>query len=142
MPVPLGLSESFVSPIAAEWSEFRCTLRENGRDAAWIRVAGELDLATAPRLDRALQKAEARARRVVLDLRALTFMDCSGVGVIAESNNRARETGGRLLLVRGPAHVDRLFALTGAADALEIVDLDPFPPPVQALGQLAQSDGT
>jgi anti-sigma B factor antagonist len=141
VPVPLVLSESIVSPMAPRWAEFRCTVRENSRDAAWIRVAGELDLATAPRLEQALHNAEVRARRVVLDLRALTFMDCSGVGVIAQSNKRAREAGGRLLLVRGPVQVDRVFALTGTADALEIVDLDPFQPPVQALGQPAQSDG-
>jgi hypothetical protein len=42
------------------------------------------------------------------------------------------------VLVRGPSHVDRLFTLTGTSDAVEIVDLDPIAPPVQALVELAQ----
>jgi anti-sigma B factor antagonist len=99
-------------------------LRDSGRDAAWIRVAGELDLATAP-ARAGLREAEAGPRRVVLDLRALAFMDCAGVGVIVRSGQRVTRTGGRLVLVRGPKRVDRLFALTRTAHALELVALDP-----------------
>ena len=131
---------SVASPPAAARSDFRCTLRESGRNASWIRVAGELDLATAPQLERALCEAKVRARSVVLDLRALTFMDCAGVGVIVRSNQRAKRMGRRLVLVRGPAQVHCLFALSGTADGLEIVDLDLCEPPVQALVNVGRQD--
>jgi anti-anti-sigma factor len=138
MPSPLVFSESIVGPISANWTGFRCTLRQSDRDAAWVRVTGELDIATAPQLQQTLREARHRARRVVLDLRELTFMDCVGMRVILDASTYARQAGGQLALVRGPSRVDRLFTLTGASDALEIVDLDAVAPPVQALVKLAQ----
>jgi anti-sigma B factor antagonist len=118
--------------------EFRCTLRDGGLDVAWVRVTGELDLATAPRLMQTLRQAEDRARRVVLDLRDVTFMDTSGLHVIEDASVRATSAGRKLVLVRGPSQVERVLALTGARDRLDIVDLTPAEPPVQALVQLAQ----
>ena len=120
--------------------EFRCTLRDGGLDGAWVRVTGELDIATVPQLKRLLGDAEGRARRVVLDLRELSFMDTSGVHVIVDASDRATSAGRRMVLVRGPSQVDRLLALTGARARLEIVDLNPAEPPVQALVQLAQRE--
>ena len=125
---------------APQLPEFRCTLRDGGLDVAWVRVTGELDLATAPRLKQTLRHAEDRARRVVLDLREVTFMDTSGVHVIEDAGVRATSTGRQLVLVRGPSQVDRVLALTGARDRLDIVDLNPAEPPVQALVQLAQRE--
>lgn len=136
----LVLSESTASPLDAATPVFGYTLRHGGLDAAWIRVAGELDIATAPRLEQTLRRAEIRARRVVLDLRELVFMDCCGMNVIVQASIRSSRSGRRLVLVRGPSQVDRVFALTGASEVLEIVDLDPVQPPVQALVQLAQKD--
>jgi anti-anti-sigma factor len=138
MPSPLVFSESIVAPIAAQLPGFRCTLRHSGRDAAWVRIAGELDIATAPQLEQTLHKAQLRAPRVVLDLRELTFMDCAGIQVVVAASHHARQTGAHLVLVRGPSHVDRLFTMTGTSDAVEIVDLDPLAPPVQALVKLGR----
>jgi anti-anti-sigma factor len=83
-----------------------------------------LDLATAPSLEQTLRRAERRARLVVLDLRELTFMDSAGVHVIVNASVRARQARRRLVLVRGPSQVDRVITLAGAADVLEIGDLD------------------
>ncbi|MDQ6776924.1 MAG: STAS domain-containing protein, partial [Actinomycetota bacterium] len=83
--------------------------------------------------------AERRAM-VVLDLRKLTFMDSAGVHVIVNASVRARQAGCRLVLVRGPAQVDRIFTLTGAADVLEIGDLDSVEAPLQVLARLSRED--
>ncbi len=138
MPSSLVYSESIVGPIAAELPGFRGTVRQSDRDAAWVRVTGELDVAVAPQLKLTLRKAQLRARLVVLDLRELTFMDCAGMHVVVAASNHARQAGAHLVLVRGPSNVDRLFTLTGTSDALEIVDLDPIAPPAQALVKLSQ----
>jgi anti-anti-sigma factor len=115
--------------------------RDCGRDVAWVQLAGELDMASAPALEQALRDAELRARLVVLDLRELTFTDSCGVRVIVNASRRADRTGCRLVLVRGPSQADRMFALV-AADLLEIVDLDPGEPVVQALLQIGQQRST
>ena len=62
-------------------------------------------------------------------------MDCSGAHAIVNASISARQLGGRLVLLRGPPNVDRVFTLTGSSDAVEIADLelDPAAPRVQAL---------
>jgi anti-anti-sigma factor len=73
---------------------------DDGADAAWVRVAGRLDLATVPQLVRTLRETQLSARLVVLDLRELQSMDSSGVHVIVNACIRARRLGGRLVLLR------------------------------------------
>ena len=68
-------------------------MRDGGLDVAWVRVTGELDIATAPQLKQTFGHTEDRARRVVLDLRELTFMDTSGVHVIVDASVRATPAG-------------------------------------------------
>jgi anti-anti-sigma factor len=114
--------------------------KDCGSDVAWVQVAGELDIATAPAFEQTLRDAELRARLVVVDLRELTFTDSCGLHVISRASIRAQRAGRRLVLVRGPSQTDRLFALA-TSDVLEIVDLDPGEPVVQVLLQLAQGPG-
>jgi anti-sigma B factor antagonist len=106
---------------------FLCICK-TGSCAAWVHVAGELDLAAASELDEVLRDAQHGARLVVLDLRELTYIDSSAVHVILHATDRARREEGRLMLVRGPAQVDLVFALTGASDKVSIFDLDPAEP--------------
>jgi hypothetical protein len=68
-----------------------------------------------------------------LDLRGVAFIDCCGVHVIVNASIRARQSGRRLVVVRGRSSVDRVFVLSGTAAALEIIDLNAAEPPVQAL---------
>ena len=104
---------------------FECTRTEGALEATWVHVAGALDIATTPRLARALRESQSGAQLVVLDLRELAFMDSAGVHTIVDASSRARRMGRQLLLLRGPEKVDRLFALTGNADQVEVSDLAP-----------------
>jgi anti-anti-sigma factor len=110
---------------------FACSCTKDGLDAAWVHVGGELDIATTPQLERTLD--ESQARLVVLDLRELAFIDCCGMYAIVRAGIRARQAGRRLVLARVPSNVDRILALTGSSDQVEIGDLDPVAPPVHAV---------
>jgi anti-anti-sigma factor len=125
----------FLTDSVAARSEppFVCSRTESGMDAAWVHVAGALDIATTPQLVETLDASMSDARLVVLDLRELTFMDCAGVHAIVDAGSRARRAGRQLLLLRGSASVDHLFALTGNAGRVDIADLGPVQPPVAAL---------
>jgi anti-anti-sigma factor len=119
-------------PDPAEFTwPFECSRTGGTLDAAWVHVAGALDIATTPRLARTLRESETRL--VVLDLRDVVFMDCSGVHAIVDATRRARQLGRRLLLLRGPPHVDRVFSLTGYAYDVETGDLGPVASPVGSL---------
>jgi anti-anti-sigma factor len=104
--------------------------------AAWVQVAGELDLATSPQFRRTLGEAQRAVRLVVLDLRELCFIDSSGVHVILDADSDAQREEGRLLIVRGPAQVDRMLTLTEVGKQVMLFDLPPAEP-AQALLHVA-----
>lgn len=90
-----------------------------------VRLAlhGELDISSAAAAEAALAELEKdRPEHIVLDLRALEFMDSTGLRAVVHADVRAREQGRRLTVVRGPAPVQRVFDVTGIAERLDIVD--------------------
>lgn len=139
MPRASVVTSATAASLRAAPTRFTCTWKEGGASAAWVHVTGELDLTTAPLLRRALRDAHVYAHVVVLDLRELTFMDSSGVHAILDAAASVRRGDGRLILVRGPTHVDRALNLTGATSQVLIVDLDPAEPPALALLRYAQT---
>ena len=99
-------------------------LRSERRDDEHvIALVGELDLDGAERVAQELQRAEETdARRIVLDLSNLEFIDSSGIRLIIAADARSRAQGGRLGLIRGSRPVQRVFELTGVADRLPFMD--------------------
>jgi anti-sigma B factor antagonist len=94
----------------------------DAENASLVAVSGELDIATVPHLDQALRRAETDAGLVVLDLRALEFIDSSGAHLVLAAARRMRQAGGRLVVVRGGEQVEWFFALIGIDAELEFVD--------------------
>lgn len=91
----------------------------------FLSLRGELDLSTIQQLDRALSsEVDGRAKVVVIDLRELTFLDSTGLRSMLRLHSRLESSGGRLVLVKGPRRVQKVFELTGAGEELEIV-VDP-----------------
>lgn len=107
-------------------------------EAAWVHVAGDLNLATVSQLVRKLREPRLQARLVVLDLRDLLQIDSSGLQAIVKACIRAREVGRRLVLLRGPPNVDRMFTRAGSSDDVEIGDIHPLESPVQVLRALVE----
>ncbi len=119
---------------------FSCPWTDGQAGAAWVKPVGDLDLCTTSQLDQSLRAAQLAADRVVLDLRGVSFLDSSAYHAIVDASVRARSTGGRLTVVRGPRCVQLAFARVGNPEDVEMVDLDPRQPPVQAL--LMQATGS
>jgi anti-sigma B factor antagonist len=110
-----------------------CSWSDGGLDAAWVYLAGELNVATLPQLDRTLSEPEGQASLVVLDLRELDFMDSSGAHALVSHAACAQKAGRRLVLVRGPVIVDRMLTLAGCSGDLEVGDADQVESAVAAL---------
>jgi anti-anti-sigma factor len=99
------------------------TLTEERRDqVAVIAPAGEVDLVTVHEVRDALTRAASSCRRVVLDLRQVTFMDSSGLRLLVEAQQEAERDGFAFAVVRGPASLERLFEVTGLDGRLDLFD--------------------
>ena len=85
-----------------------------GVDCAVLRVGGEVDVYTAPRLrERAVKLLGDGVRHVVVDLREVDFLDSTGLGALVGILKRLREQDGSLKLVAGPERIMQVFRLTG-----------------------------
>jgi anti-sigma B factor antagonist len=115
-------AESSFATTDGDISRFGCEISRSDRHAVWIRLSGELDLGCSMQLKHTLREAVATQRLIVVDLTGLAFMDSTGLHAIIDADNRARLRGSKLVLVRGPAQIDRLFELVGVSDRLQIVD--------------------
>ena len=83
-------------------------------DCAVLRVAGEVDVYTAPALREGLiDLLHAGARHVIVDTSEITFLDSTGLGVLVGGLKRLRAHDGSLALACGQERVTRLLDLTG-----------------------------
>lgn len=88
-----------------------------------VALRGELDLSTTDKLQRELERVEAATPGVlVLDLSGLTFLDSTGLRLIVAADQRARAADRRLVVVKGPVAVHRVFSITKLDERLDMVD--------------------
>jgi len=96
---------------------------QRDQDGVLLTLQGELDLASAPRLEEELKQAEQAGAGVVrIDLSGLTFMDSTGMRTLLLAQRRSQELEHRLTLRRGPHQVQRVFELTGSIDTFTFED--------------------
>jgi anti-anti-sigma factor len=104
---------------------FRIVTERTGT-VAHIALHGELDLATAPKLQAELRDLVEGGgeplEHVVLDLRDLLFLDSTGLEVIVQLDATGRREGFEVAVVRGPRAVQRLFAVMQLERRLRLVD--------------------
>jgi anti-anti-sigma factor len=117
--------------------DFALTLKHRTGGTTVLAFAGELDLYRAPEIERALAEAiepEAaqegqrnrvllpafggyisgpRVRCVVVDLRAVTFLDSSTLALLLAASGRQRARGGELLVLVGRNTPATAFEATG-----------------------------
>jgi len=110
VPLPRGDHDDAGTPLAV-------TVEDRG-EVCVVHADGEVDIATAPLLGRALEAGLASGRpTVVVDLRQISFVDCTGIGMLTEARCRARGQGTRLRILAGRA-VARTAALLELTNAL------------------------
>jgi anti-anti-sigma factor len=100
------------------YGELTLTSTREG-DVHSIHLFGELDLASAERVEHELMHVErSDARVIILDLSGLAYMGSTGVELLLSAHARSLAGRSRLALVRGPAEVQRVFELCSVDDLL------------------------
>lgn len=86
-----------------------------------LRVAGELDLATAETLREHVRACSGpEVERLVLDLAGVEFVDVTGLGVFVEAQRISTSYGGTVVLRRPRPMVIRMLELLELQDAFEV----------------------
>jgi anti-sigma B factor antagonist len=100
---------------------------ELDRGRAWVRLSGEFGVSSATRLREALRDVEReRPHTIVLDLRALDFIDSSGLSELLIARRRGERVGRRVLLSTSPdTATASVLAMTGIDTVMENVDGPP-----------------
>ena len=112
-------SESWYTP--SEDGLFRCEVVRDG-EGARVRALGELDLDAVAELAAELsQLRQAGCRRVIIDLRELSFLDSSGLRFLLDCCAEARRDSHTFALIPGPRAVQRVFELTGTTEHLPFI---------------------
>lgn len=93
----------------------------------YLRLTGEFDRACVRRVEAALERAAALTRRVVFDLRGLSFLGLAGLKTILRTNERSRSKPFEVVVVRPRGLANRIFTLTRLGERLTLVDQLPRP---------------
>lgn len=79
-----------------------------------LRVTGEIDIYTAPRLRQTSRDlTDLGHHELVLDLTQLTFTDSTGLSVMVGARKRLIPLGGRVVLAAVPQNLARVLRITG-----------------------------
>jgi stage II sporulation protein AA (anti-sigma F factor antagonist) len=59
-------------------------------------------------------------KNVVLNLKAVNFMDSAGLGIVLYGHRACKQVGGQLIVCEATGYVNKLFSLTGVAKAVQL----------------------
>ena len=96
---------------------------ETQGSSALVKIRGDLDLQVVDQVTEALTRIESgKPELLVIDLSGLSFMDSTGMGVIAAADIRAREDGWRFAVVAPPTGVRQAFERTKLDKVITFTD--------------------
>jgi anti-sigma B factor antagonist len=106
------------SPLVSISGDFDVRLEKTPAGAAVLHVSGDLDLATAPRLEEAVADAGSAAP-IVIDLSGCTFLDSAGMRSLVNTS-RSIQPEGRVHVVTTDPRILRVLEITGIDSVLAV----------------------
>lgn len=119
-------TDEFSDPIFSEPAADFDVVSVSRVDEVIVALRGEIDLATAPLLERELALGPVQnARAVLVDLEQVAFMDLTGLRPLLSLVMPSRP-GHRVAITAGPPPVQRLLELSGLRRHFNVVAADWF----------------
>lgn len=92
-------------------------------ETAVVELRGELDILVAPPLTARLDDLTATRRPdLVVDLRAVSFIDCAGLRPLCRAREQVMKRHGRLRIITNSDRLLRILRAAGLTDVFEICD--------------------
>lgn len=86
-----------------------------------VAAAGEIDLHTAPQLERELgNHLDGDATHLIVDLSSVEFCDSTGMNVLLSALRRAQEQGGTVSLAGPQPPVRKVLGITGLDSVFQV----------------------
>jgi anti-sigma B factor antagonist len=112
---------AFSEPIFSEHAADFDVVSVSRDDEVIVALRGEVDLATAPLLERELALGPVQnARAVLVDLERVAFMDLTGLRPLLSLAMPSRP-GHRVAITAGPPRVQRLLQVSGLRRHFDVV---------------------
>lgn len=96
---------------------------ERRQSTLLVRISGELDHCTAQKVRRELDLliADPGIKKLVMDLKEMTFMDSSGIGVILGRYRTLHQRGGTVSVKNMNPQVEKVFLLSGMNQVIHMI---------------------
>jgi len=93
-------------------------------DIMFVNLSGELDQSTTEQVRLRLMTTLVAhdIKHIVFNLKALTFMDSSGIGIILGRYNQVKSLGGRVFVIGMNPVVDKVFHMAGLNQIITVID--------------------
>lgn len=89
----------------------------------FVSVTGEIDAYTAPMLrEELLPLTEGKNKVITVNLKDVSYMDSTGLGVFVGLFKQLNNNGGELKLVELSDRLKRLFKITGLSNVMKITE--------------------
>jgi anti-sigma B factor antagonist len=96
-------------------------IRSNRPGVAVLAARGEIDVASAPELERSLSDLIVEGAEIlVVDTSEVSFIDSTGLGVLIGAEKQMRKGGRQLRLVVTQPQIIKLLALTGLDEVFTV----------------------
>ncbi len=96
---------------------------QNNPSASIFVLKGELDNQTSGQLNKAISPVlEAPTKVLVLDMKEISFISSTGIGVIVKSRNTLKEKGSDLTMVNIQPQIKRVFDIMQLTPILKVCE--------------------
>jgi stage II sporulation protein AA (anti-sigma F factor antagonist) len=95
---------------------------EKHKNNLLVQFKGELDHHTTENIRQKIdqQYFDQRLKNIILDLRGLTFMDSSGIGLIMGRYRNCIEKKGTVAIVSDNSYVDKMLNMSGLLKIIQV----------------------
>ncbi|WP_160724154.1 anti-sigma factor antagonist [Bacillus sp. USDA818B3_A] len=94
-------------------------INQNNEEVS-VLLAGEIDAFTAPSLREELLPLAEGKNTMIINLKDVSYLDSTGLGVFVGLFKKLKENGGELRLIELSDRLKRLFEITGLGNIMNI----------------------
>ncbi|MCL4275140.1 MAG: STAS domain-containing protein [Anaerolineales bacterium] len=97
------------------------SVKSEGRgEVTVVSVTGRVDSVTAAALDADLGRIAQERKKLVLDLKHVSYLSSAGVRAIVRTMQNAQKAGGGVKLAHIPSHVSEVLQTVGLMEMMEV----------------------